>query len=73
MFKCVKKKSIKNKEIMIPRSDGSETTRFCKTNYLHKKNEKWYVYTYWYASEKYMKLVPLKYYTQKNPEIIFEN
>lgn len=69
----LKKKSIKNKEIIIPRSDGSETTGFCKTNYLHKKNEKWYVYTYWYASEKYMKLVPLKYYTQKKPEIIFEN
>tara|TARA_B110000285_G_scaffold41369_1_gene45482 strand:+ start:128 stop:670 length:543 start_codon:yes stop_codon:yes gene_type:complete len=60
------------KKIIIPRSDGSETDGFCKKNCLFKKNDQWFVYVTWYSeTDKYTKLVPLSYYTDNSPKLIF--
>ena len=60
-------------EIIIPRSDGSETKGHCKNKCLVKRNDDWYVICKWFENnEGFSKLVPLKHYTQDLPKIIFE-
>lgn len=65
----------KNNNIIIPRSDGTETNGFCKTNFVVKKENKYYISTYWYDNNnlKFEKLVPFEYYSKKHPEIISIN
>ena len=58
--------------VIIPRSDGSQTIGYCKTFYLFWR-DKWLVYTYWTdVGQVYSKLVPLTHYTQTAPKLIFD-
>lgn len=59
-------------DVLIPRSDGSQTIGKCNTKYLFWR-DKWLVYTHWTdGGEDYSKLVPLTYYTQAAPKLIFD-
>lgn len=61
-----------SEDIIIPRSDGSETLGRCNPYYLCWR-DKWLVYTYWNdENEYYTKLVPLSHYTQTSPKFIFD-
>ena len=78
-YKCdnvyLLRKPLIDVEIIIPRSDGSETKGHCKNTCLVKRDDGWYVICRWFntnTTETFSKLVPLKHYTQKPPKIIFE-
>ncbi len=61
----------KEKSILIPRSDGSESRGYCKINSLVVKNKEYYVETEWSGlnGEAFTKLIKLSYYSNsENPK-----
>lgn len=54
----------KNKEVIIPRSDGSESHGYCKINSLVVRPKGYYVETEWEENGDILtKLIPLTYYS----------
>lgn len=60
----------KTKEVVIPRSNGSESYGSCKINSLVKKPSGFYVETEWEDGERFVKLIPLNHYTTVEPKIM---
>jgi|TARA_B110000967_G_scaffold182807_1_gene201018 hypothetical protein len=61
-------------DLNIPRSDGSVSKGFFRQGCVIKQDDKWYVSTEWTTkgSDHYTKLVPLSYYTQDEPKLMFD-
>ena len=63
----------KNTQVIIPRSDGSESYGHCKVNSLVVRTKGYYVETEWYEDDGQtsVKLIPLTYYCAKiEPKIM---
>ena len=61
----------KSNSVGIPRTDGSITQGKCVNNAVVKRNDEYYVYTYWYdeKGDNYTKLIPLKHYTDVSARV----
>ena len=60
----LKKPFQESDQVVIPRSNGSMTLGKCVNYAVIKRNNIFYVYTYWFSEDnRYNKLVPLSHYT----------
>ena len=58
--------------VTIPRSDGSESVGKAQVNCVFQKQSIFYVHVEWYENkEKFFKQVPLTYYTDESPKVLF--
>ena len=61
-------------EINIPRSNGTVSKGMFRQGCVIKKHGKWYVSAEWTkGGDSYTKLVPLIYYTQDDPKLMFND
>ena len=61
-----------SQEVLIPRSNGSQTHGLAQTEYVFKRNGQWFVYAYWFVnSDLFYKIVPLDTYSNKTPRVLF--
>ena len=60
-----------SQEVLIPRSNGSQTHGLAQTEYVFKRNGQWFVYAYWFVnSDLFYKIVPLDTYSNKTPRVL---